>query len=73
MLLLGYALLNSALNLVKVGLWCQGMPQKDLKSNNLQYNPTLVTQSMLQRRPNQTELRSMDSYIQILFSFQKSK
>ena len=34
---------------------------------------SLVTQPMLQRRPNQTELRSMDSYIQILCRFQKCK
>ena len=34
---------------------------------------TLVTQPMLQRRPNPTELRLMDSYIQILCRFQKSK
>ena len=34
---------------------------------------TLVTQPMMQRRPNPTELRSMDSYIQILCRFQKSK
>ena len=30
-------------------------------------------QPMLQRRPNWTELRSMDSYIQILCRFQKCK
>ena len=34
---------------------------------------TLVTQPMMQRRPNRMELRSMDSYIQILCTFQKSK
>jgi hypothetical protein len=34
---------------------------------------TLVTQPMLQRRPNRTELRSMDSCIQILCRFQKCK
>ena len=34
---------------------------------------TLVTQPMLQRPPNRTELRSMDSYIQILCRFQKCK
>ena len=34
---------------------------------------TLVTQPMLQRRPIRTELRSMDSFIQILSRFQKSK
>ena len=34
---------------------------------------SLVTQPMLQRRPNRTELRSMDSYIQILCRFQKCK
>ena len=33
----------------------------------------LVTQPMLQRQPNCTELRSMDFYIQILFRFQKCK
>jgi hypothetical protein len=35
--------------------------------------PTLVTQPMMQRWPNPMELRSMDSYIQILCRFQKSK
>ena len=35
--------------------------------------PTLVTQPMLQHRPNRTELRSMDSYIQILCRFPKYK
>jgi hypothetical protein len=35
--------------------------------------PSLVTQPMLQLRPNCTELRSMDSYIQILCRFQKCK
>ena len=34
---------------------------------------TLVTQPMLQRRLNRTELRLMDSYIQILCRFQKCK
>ena len=34
---------------------------------------SLVTQSMMQRRPNPTELRWMDSYIQILCKFQKCK
>ena len=34
---------------------------------------TLVTQPMLQRRPNRMELRSMDSYIQILYRFQQCK
>ena len=33
----------------------------------------IVTQHMLQRRPNCMELRSMDSYIQILCRFQKCK
>ena len=36
-------------------------------------NKRLVTQPMMQRQPNPTELRSMDSYIQILCRFQKSK
>ena len=35
--------------------------------------PSLVTEPMLQRRPNPTELRSMDSYIQILCRFQICK
>ena len=34
---------------------------------------TLVTQPMLQRRPNRMELRLMDSYIQILCRFRKCK
>ena len=34
---------------------------------------TLVTQPMLQRQPNCTELRLMDSCIQILCRFQKCK
>ena len=34
---------------------------------------TLVTHPMMQRQPNPTELRSMDSYNQILCRFQKSK
>ena len=34
---------------------------------------SLVTQPMLQRRPNRTELRSMDSYNQIFSRFQKFK
>ena len=37
------------------------------------FTTTLVTQPMMQRRPNCTELRSMDSYIQIVCRFQKSK
>jgi hypothetical protein len=32
-----------------------------------------ITQPMIQSRPNPTELRSMDSYIQILCRSQKSK
>ena len=40
-----------------------------VKSNDI----SLVTQSMMQRRPNPMELRSIDSYIQILCRFQKSK
>ena len=34
---------------------------------------SLVTQPMMQRRLNPTKLRPMDSYIQILCIFQKSK
>ena len=37
------------------------------------YSHELVTQPMIQRRPNPRELRSMDSYVQILCRFQKSK
>ena len=37
------------------------------------HSTSLVTQPMLQRRPKRTELRSMDSYIQILCRFQKCK
>ena len=37
------------------------------------YAYSLVTQPMLQRRPNRTELISMDSFIQILCRFQKCK
>ena len=33
----------------------------------------IVTQHMLQRRPNGMELRSMDSYIQTLRRFQKCR
>ena len=33
----------------------------------------LLKKPVLQSRPNRTELRSMDSYIQILCRFQKSK
>ena len=40
---------------------------------SLPYAGTLVTQPMMQRRPNQMELRSMDSCNQILCRFQKSK
>ena len=45
-------------------------------AENLSKGPfiyTLITQPMLQRRPNRTKLRSMDSYIQILCLFQKCK
>ena len=37
------------------------------------YVLTLVTQPMLQYQPNRMELRSMDSYSQILCRFQKCK
>ena len=33
----------------------------------------LITQPMMQRRPNPTELKSMDSYTQLFCRFQKSK
>ena len=39
----------------------------------LLFTNALVTQPMLQRRPNRTELRLMDPYIQILCRFQKRK
>ena len=39
----------------------------------LQSEGALVTQSMMQCQPNPTELRSMNSYVQILYIFQKSK
>ena len=45
---------------------CQIIPSMD-------YRDTLVTRPMLQRRPKRTELRSVDSYIQILSRFQKCK
>ena len=34
---------------------------------------TLVTQPMLQHQPNRTELRLMDSHVQILCRFRKCK
>ena len=37
------------------------------------FHCTLVTQPMMQRQPNQTEARRMDSYSQILCRFQKNK
>ena len=43
-----------------------------LSGSNSLYQP-LVTLPMMQRRPNPTELRSMDSYFQMLCRFQKIK
>ena len=43
------------------------------KRQNLSKASTLVTQPMLQLRPNRTELRSMDYYHQIFCRFQKCK
>ena len=43
-----------------------------VKSQAVDSVGSLVTQPMLQRRPNGTELRSMDPYIQILCRFQQS-
>ena len=37
------------------------------------FGKSLVTQPMLQSGPNRTELRSMDSFIQILGLFKKCK
>ena len=37
------------------------------------FDQALVTQPMMQCRPNPTELRSIDSYNQILCRFQKNK
>ena len=39
--------------------------------NRFGNDKTLVTQAKLQRRPNHTELRSMNSYSQIFSRFQK--
>ena len=56
------------------------MASRGLELQDLTVQPTsylfiksLVTQPMLQCRPNPTELRLMDSYIQILCRFQKCK
>ena len=49
------------------------MPFENVKNGILLPRLSLVTQPMLQRRLNSTELRAMDSYIQILCRFQKSK
>ena len=52
---------------LKLVLWCLGYIDNQLEA------VTLVTQPMLQHRPNSMELRSMDSYTQILCKFQKCK
>ena len=44
-----------------------------LTSSAIDAKSLVVTQPMLQRRPNCMELRSMDSHIQILCNFQKCK
>ena len=51
------------------------MQNREGHMENIKYpcGSTLVTQPMMQCWPNPTELRSMDSYIQILCRFQKSK
>ena len=49
---------------------CDDFANTEGNSTNLK---SLVTQPMMQRQPNCTELRLMDSYIQILCRFQKSK
>ena len=48
---------------------CDDFANTEGNSTNLK---SLVTQPMMQRQPNCTELRLMDSYIQILCRFQKS-
>ena len=62
---------NSLENIVNFGIL---IPQILLfNKTSKRDNKTLVTQPMLQLRPNWSELRSMDSYIQILCRFQKCK
>ena len=43
------------------------------EDGDMRTGPPLVTQPIMQRRLNPMELRSMDSYIQILCRFQKCK
>ena len=64
----------------KIFLWAQDyMSQQNIvrskkkKLSAFLFCLALITQPMLQCRPNQTELRSMDSNTQILCRFQKSK
>jgi hypothetical protein len=45
----------------------------DVQYQEIYTDIPLVTQPMMQRQLNPTELRLMDSYIQILCRFQKSK
>ena len=66
-----------------MGSWCDGNDKiQNLQLHRLSvrlarrgaaYCIALVTQPMMQRQPNQTELRLMDSYIQNLCRFQKCK
>ena len=49
---------------------CDDFANTEGNSTNLK---SLVTQPMMQHQPNCTELRLMDSYIQILCRFQKCK
>ena len=46
---------------------------ENMRAGFLKGVKTLVTQPMLQRRPNPTELRSMDYYHQIFCRFRKCK
>ena len=50
-----------------------GVARNGVKFFLRDHSYTLITQPMLQRRRNPMKLRSMDSYIQILCRFQKSK
>jgi hypothetical protein len=54
-------------------LYSQVFYETEFMISSLVILDPLVTQPMMQRRPNPTELRSMDSYIQIFCRFQKYK
>ena len=63
--------MTSVIQMLRVSTLSQLKVDKSQMVNKIRHS--LVTQPMLQRQPNRTELRSMDSYIQILFRFQKCK